>query len=189
MKLYNFESHITVVTQDSDELLRFQKFCNTLGIKSITITGLGINVPDQVMTSHSFKASNKELAISISTRIMDLLEQNKFNVIRHKIETEPSYILDTNSEFMYAEIHVAVPTGLVTDIDIPNTLKSSSNTSKSHVTSYTFRSESKEATNNWKDWFVEVPRVFDFSIDPILIEYAILDSNPMLDKLWFDSNI
>ena len=189
-----YETHLTVNLQNKT-LEDFKNVCKLIDAKPIVIN---LQNSNQVMTSKTIQTEFDIKSYNICADDVIILEENGFEVIRVKIETDKVKDSDT---YHYAEIHVPCHTRKL--IEYPNIINElplfdiegnqikghiSRNEFKPNVTFITWRSrviEDFEHFNIVYGSLIELSILADPSKDPKL-EIILHDSNEELDSEWLN---
>lgn len=207
MKSTPYEIHITVNIQDSF-IGYFCDVCKDNNVKPIILalqTTSNEDIMHDVMTSSVHMGDNVS-ALLEANRIKNLLEQNKFNVVRVKIETvpwhpaAPSNDGDIMPQDCYFESHVAVHTSDARRKE----LSIIAEMFDAHMSRNVFKILDEDdfvqmMTIRWydglyKDFDVEVDRFIDylkskgFELEKKIVEFAVFDSEVSHDAAWIQKS-
>lgn len=196
---YYYEIHITVKT---DKLSDFKEHCKMIDVKPVFIDFQLSNekTVNDVMTSSTVKSNDLAIWDIVNKQVNSL--SLKFNVVRVKIETEPTHYLAPKqypvfkSSSHYFESHIAVHT---TSNKLPliqqlceqhnahlsrNPFKMLSDNNNNIVQMCTVRSKDGLSVfkHNVDKLFKDLSHI-DYT-EPPIIEFALFDSNVSHDKEW-----
>lgn len=200
-----YEIHLTVwVNKDINEIDRFKKSCEEIGIKPVLLDLHTRNgVTKDLMSSSIFYGDNAG-AYNEMKRLSELLQKRKHNVIREKIETVPWHPAAPSIKYnrlempkgCYFESHVAVITNekdlpLLKDLSGQHSAVLSRNifkkiTDDEFVIMTTLRSYTLtyEEFKKSLDMFTLSLRENNFNIKKEITEFSIFDSDITHDKEW-----
>lgn len=189
-----YETHLTVNLQNKT-LEDFKNVCKLIDAKPIVIN---LQNSNQVMTSKTIQTEFDIKPYNICADDVIILEENGFEVIRVKIETDKVKDSDT---YHYAEIHVPCHTRKL--IEYPNIINDlplfdlEGNQIKGHISSNEFKPNITFIT--WRSKLIEDFKYFDLIYSGLMellilsnpkknpkLEIAIFDSNEKLDSEWIN---
>lgn len=199
MTIHYFESHLTVKITEENTIGQFKEACKSIDAKPIIINLGNGNIPQQVMTSSTYRNTLNNVYETVKQDVLKL-EELGFEVIRTKIEVDSSY----TGKSLYSEIHIPCHSRklveyphLLDDIKLQTmdgrTVRGyiSRNEFKPNVTFITWRSKFIEDFNYFHSvhgGLLELGVLFN-PLDKIELEIAVYDSNEGLDNTWIHGEI
>lgn len=200
--MYPFEIHITVSTSDIDA---FKDACYAIGVKPIVIDLTNqegdVTVLRDVMTSSEIMCPDISVFLEVD-RIVSLLTEKGFQVVRKKIETVPwhpivkTIELDGTNKSNYFECHFAISTSR----DRLQELSTFAKHNGCHRSKNIFKKEDADRvimmltkrayTGTYNDFVSSIQQIEKsldfacFSRNKTIIEFAIYDTNVSHDQKW-----
>jgi hypothetical protein len=200
----NYEFHLTIKDVNKDD---FINYCKEINVKPILLqlqNNKNVVVLNDTMTSHHKLLSNDKEAFEELQRVKSLLVEKGFKVIREKIEADinhpdltETFLIDNNSNYFETHFNIRLSEErreLLQNIALKYSCHFSRNIFKQiNDKEYTIMLTYRKYTGTILEFQEDLSKIEadlknnSFSVEKIIVEYSIYDSQEDWDKKWLES--